>query len=196
MGLKIGTKELTDEDSTTVCCTSDGRGGGKRLRELFRRVMRMERDFPGAEAAAVRTPIFQKLLCSMWPRNCRFTLTKSRISRCASAGNNGNPGVHWLMQTKVLEHGAIPERDVSNSSGYSSQKSQDLDKIHDWVEIEFVVSDQSMRKSSQRPKVFLESSQGPNISSKPPQSLLKALRSPQSLKALRSSQSSNVSSKP
>lgn len=39
--------------------------GGKRLRELYQRVMRMERDFPGAEVAAVGTPIFQKLLCSM-----------------------------------------------------------------------------------------------------------------------------------
>lgn len=64
-GLKIGTKEFTDEDSTTVCCASNRHGGGKRLRELYQRVTRMERNFPGAEVAAFGMPVFQKLPCSM-----------------------------------------------------------------------------------------------------------------------------------
>lgn len=39
------------------------------------------------------------------------------------------------MQPEVLQRGERPARDVSNSSGGSSQKSQDLDKICELVEM-------------------------------------------------------------
>jgi len=135
MGLKIGTKEFTDEDSTTVCCTSDGHGGDKRLRELYRRVTWMERDFPGGRSGCGWDTRFPKAaLLDVTPQP-RFTSTESRISRCTSAENNRTSGVRWLMQTKVLQRGERPDRDVSNRSGDSSQKSLDLDKFHERAEI-------------------------------------------------------------